>query len=828
MTSLMDRQIELEAEMQGLGIKRFHDLVARARRDGDESGTAYGVRLLKAAIDPTATAITAFIEEATTGKAGRKHSAVTFLSQVEPEVAAFICAKSVLDHVVIGSTLQSSALKVGARLEDELRFRIFEHKAKPLWKKLQDSIKSDHARHRRQVLVHSMRKAGIEWVDWTRKDKLLVGTKLIELFIEATGLAAIEYRNSGKNNTAINITATDDTMEWIKGRIEACELLNPTFMPTLVPPVPWTNPYNGGYHTTAVHPLTLVKTSNVNYLEELHNRVDEMPAVYGAVNALQDTAWKINTDVLTVMDAVWMKGLTIAGTPQAEREELPARVVAKDVRFADMSDIQQEKFRGWKRRAAAIYDFNARLVARRMQLAKIISVAKKFEDEQAIYFPHTLDFRGRVYAVPLFLNPQGCDQAKGLLTFSEGQPIDDEVAAGWLAIHGANLFGVDKVSFDERLAWIEENQDAILGYASDPLANIEWAEADKPWQFLAFCFEWAAFLRHGYGYVSHLPVAMDGACNGIQNFSAALRDSVGGKATNLLPSEEPEDIYQRVADVVNEKLAKLCRDYMRPDREYHDTTEVLMAQRWLSFCIDRKTTKRSVMVLPYGGTMYSCRTFLEDWHRDKVEEGATPICPEDQQFDYFVFLAKMVWDSIGEVVIAARDAMAWLQQSAREASKVGLPIVWTAPSGLPVMQAYPELKSRRVKTKFGDSVIRLTVCEEGKELDGRRQANGIAPNWVHSLDASHLCMSIWIGSEHGVKSWAMVHDSYGTHAASVEVMQQALRVAFVEMYRDHDVMEEFRQQVGAMLPGGPSDLPDLPAKGDLDIMQVLESDFFFA
>jgi len=263
----MDRQIALEADMQGLGIKRFHDLIARARRDGDGSGTAYGVRLLKAAIDPTSAAISEFITAAQTGKAGRRHSSVAFLEQIDPDVAAFITAKSVLDQVVMASTLPSAALQVGGRLEDEPRFRVFADEAKPLWRTLPGRIKSDHARHRRQVLVHSMRKAGVEWTDWTRKDKLLVGTKAIELFIEATGLVAVEYHSTGKNKTTIRLTATDDTLAWIKERIEVCELFNPVFMPTLVKPVPWTNPYNGGYHTTAVQRLTLVKTHNVNYLE---------------------------------------------------------------------------------------------------------------------------------------------------------------------------------------------------------------------------------------------------------------------------------------------------------------------------------------------------------------------------------------------------------------------------------------------------------------------------------------------------------------------------------------------------------------------------------
>ena len=39
---------------------------------------------------------------------------------------------------------------------------------------------------------------------------------------------------------------------------------------------------------------------------------------------------------------------------------------------------------------------------------------------------------------------------------------------------------------------------------------------------------------------------MDGSCNGLQNFSAMLRDEVGGKAVNLIPSDKPQDVYMEV------------------------------------------------------------------------------------------------------------------------------------------------------------------------------------------------------------------------------------------------------------------------------------------
>lgn len=53
-------------------------------------------------------------------------------------------------------------------------------------------------------------------------------------------------------------------------------------------------------------------------------------------------------------------------------------------------------------------------------------------------------------------------------------------------------------------------------------------------------------------YVSHLPVHMDGSCNGLQHYAALGRDEAGGKAVNLLPSDKPQDVYKVGVDLAAE------------------------------------------------------------------------------------------------------------------------------------------------------------------------------------------------------------------------------------------------------------------------------------
>jgi DNA-directed RNA polymerase len=185
-----------------------------------------------------------------------------------------------------------------------------------------------------------------------------------------------------------------------------------------------------------------------------------------------------------------------------------------------------------------------------------------------------------------------------------------------------------------------------------------------------------------------------------------------------------------------------------------------------------------------------------------------------------------VWSSINETVIAAKDGMDWLQDCARELAKENLPIIWTTVDGMPIMQNYNDMRKRRVKTKFKDTLIYLTVQEAIKnKLDTRRQGSGISPNWVHANDSCHLRMSVNLAAYNGVTHFGVIHDSFSCHASDVEMFGACLREAFIDMYVNHDPLQMFKDEGEALL-GKP--LPDMPAKGTLDVTVVRDSEFFFA
>jgi len=247
-----------------------------------------------------------------------------------------------------------------------------------------------------------------------------------------------------------------------------------------------------------------------------------------------------------------------------------------------------------------------------------------------------------------------------------------------------------------------------------------------------------------------------------------------------------------------------------------------MAKKWVDLGINRKTTKRPVMVLPYGGTISSTREYVEDAYREATESKQSPFA-DDEESKAITLLSRSVWTAMGQVIVAGRGAMDWLRSLACVLSKSGLPIQWITPSGFVVTQLYEEQKSNEVMTKINGNIKRMRAMTATGEPHKNKQRNGLPPNFVHSLDASHLVLTVNAAREQGMTSFSTVHDSYGCLAADMPSLSKVLRREFVRMYVENDPLgslyESYKHIEGVVPP---------PLPGTLDISQVIESPYFFA
>lgn len=820
MQTKIDRQIALENESVELGAIRYRSEKPLPWREDtagrkEETELRPGKRLLMDAIEPVARAIEEFIDKARTSGAGRRHSALPYLELIEPIKAAYIACRAAINAASHRDTLQNCMLHIALQIEDHLHYIRFQKDAPGLERVIARQLDKStrNAKHRRAVITRAMAVAQIDKLKWTTSERLKLGGALLEIVENKTGLIQHVEQSRGANDTPLILQPTPACDKWLEEAHAACELLAPIMMPMIVKPRPWHTPFSGGYLTNVIRNFRMVKTFDRAYMDELYH-VD-MPAVYDALNAVQSVPWRINKAVLQVLREVWNAGSSIGGLPQRNDHNLPPRPagIPKDAQLSSLEPHQQEAMKQWKAETAHAHDANSKLRSKRLAVAQKLWIAESMQDEEEIYFPHQLDWRGRVYPSVPFINPQADDSGKALLQFAVGKPLGDS-GAFWLAIHIANLFGIDKVSFDERVQWVMDNEDAILDSASRPLDGARfWTTADSPYCALAASFEWLGYRIQGNDYVSHMAIALDGSCSGLQHFSAMLRDHIGGAQVNLVPSDKPADIYTAVAKVAQQTVDSELTDASAP---------------WQAGKVIRKIAKQPCMTLCYGATLRGMQDQVKNALRKLDEEEKQPYLDGAGNYAASRYMGRIIRESIGKVVVAAKDAMDWLQEAARIAASEGLPVRWTTPVGLVVQQSYKELIGERHNVFFNGARVKLIVRVDGKKIDKRRQASGISPNFVHSLDAAHLMSTVNTLVANGVTSIACIHDSFGTHAADADVLHVAVRQAFVEQYRE-DVFKKFRDELVRHLPESLAvQLPPLPPKGELDLEAVMRSEYSFA
>jgi DNA-directed RNA polymerase len=850
---LVDEELRLELESQKIGHDKFMKKVQGVSHSGSLAGTK--AIILEECVGNMVKALVKFYNDADSGKAGKRHKLVSVIRELEPEMVAMVTAQTVLTNSHEFTTLNALAVQVGKAIDEEMRYARIMEAIPAVDRKgfLEELKKRNGMRYKKAFMVAKEKSLNEEgkierWELLSRTECANVGVKLIELLCYSTGIGYLEKVHNSEGDFHYMFSLDKDLVSYIDQNNEELAQMCFYYRPMVIPPKPWNDIFDGGYYMHLKRPLKFVRTT-ASELKELYGDLD-MPEVYNAVNTIQATAWRINKKVLDVVNEVssWQvipEGLNIASKEPQERPMKPEDIDTNEIAKKD-----------WKKKTLYYFQMENTRKGKRIKVNLDLATANLYKDYGAIYFPHNLDFRGRIYPVTSF-SPQGNDLCKGLLEFSEGVEIGDE-GAKWLAMHGANCYGLDKAPLVDRLAWVYDNAELIQKIAEDPVGNIElWQDSDSPWCFLAFCFDWTEYLTKGTTHRSHIAVAFDGSCSGIQHFSAMLRDEIGGKAVNLTPTDSVQDIYKLVSDEVQKRVEKDAQegtmDVIKTDKdgkEYLEKGTMSMAREWLKHGINRKVTKRSVMTLAYGSKQYGfSNQVLEDTILPALQHDMLAFSKPNQSARY---MAKHIWDSVAVVVVKAVEAMDWLQEVSsllakdKDINGNHLPTTWVTPAGFLVRQRYMKTNPKRIKSILrGDLVIRqgedLEVKHEGdiltlsvnipdpSVLDSRKQRQGIAPNFVHSLDASHLMLTVNKCHSYGIDSFAMIHDSYGTHAGKAGLLFTTVREVFVQTYTDHDVLQELYEQVHQQLSQKLCEkLPVPPKKGTLDLEQVKQSLYAFA
>lgn len=516
------------------------------------------------------------------------------------------------------------------------------------------------------------------------------------------------------------------------------------------------------------------------------------PLVYRMVNGIQKIPFTINEAVLSLIQDVMDEGGGILGVPPLNNPERPPFPFHEDWKQETATESELREFSYWKGQVVEWYDTIKVLTQKRRDISEMLSILS--QGFNTIYFPVYLDFRGRLYysAIP---SPQGSDLSKACLELADKKPLGDR-GLYWLKVHLANCLGYDKVRMDARVEFVDDNWEYFEKALENPIDMFEAWGDDSPLTAYSAALHIKRALDSGdpSSYLCGMPVHMDATVSGTQHFSAMLRDSVGGEYSNLLDKGQPQksDMYSKVAEITLD------------DVKSHKTD---ISQFWTDYGLPRDLVKRPVMTYTYGVTKVTVNAHV--WHYLKANPGS-----RDPETKEITGLTNSLFDAIAKTIPATVEGMDFLMEVAKHYKEDRM--VWTTPTGFKVL-FHPKVSSTK-RIAVRSAGVDLAMYKFTEEKTNRRKfVSGISPNFVHSMDASHLCLVANGMLDRGLQL-VCIHDSIGTHPCDVDDMHYVIRDAFVKMYSGN-ILQDLKEELG-------SDV-ELPEYGDLDINEVYNSEFFF-
>jgi len=783
-------QLKLEIDGIERGIAKYQQIIDTT----DTGDTPAGEKIIRNIIAPLASGLASI-------QAGdvRKHSLdlLPYIAILDPDRIAYITTKVVIDVLSEkednGLGFIGLSLSIGNSIYDDRMLTLAKkyhmsdvEQLRKLW--------STETRTFSKKIYKSVDIVDPE-LDWEDGMAHKLGKFLLKSMLNYTGAVEIYMEPmAGRKSRFQKVYLHEDTVKALENYHHNNELLRPEFMPMVIPPIPWQDQTDGGY--------TVLQKPLINYRHLRGRPIDaapEMPEVFKAVNRIQAVPWKINERVYGIAQRLYQDEGTIPGMDITTKPIPPL--------LSDTDKEDPELMKEWKAIAHDIHTHNRQARSRRFSLYSNLQLAGRFINSAEIYFPYHLDWRGRVYPIPGWLHPQGNDLARGLLQFAEGKALEESGTLA-IAVHVANLFGQSLLSEDKRLDWIAKNWNKLLQSAQEPTNEPRfWTTAEKPFTALAAIFELIE-ANEEPDYISYVPVSVDGTCNGLQWISALALDPVGAKNVNLGPANSPADAYTEVGKIVIKKVLEAV--------ENKDENAPIWAEILQTKGNHRKLFKTPAMTYGYGVTQYGVARQIQ-------EAGYFDILPLNvNRFSRIFWLAEIVLASIEEVVPSAKSVMTFLQHMIFPLVDTNKDLVWTSPSGFKVYHSYAKYSRETMRTVVGD--ISLKKGFEAK-IDKTKQIKGIAPNFIHSLDAAHLISVI-----NSCENFAIspTHDSFAYHACNIEAAQDCIRRTFVKMNVEKgNILEDFREQVLEQNRDLCTLFPEVPDRGDFDITKTLNSRYFF-
>jgi len=567
-----------------------------------------------------------------------------------------------------------------------------------------------HSRHKSVLLIQRKVLTGLSFdLVW----------RFIEVLVEASEYFEVEKTfTSGPSTIMTNLKYQCLLSEVIveKLAIEAHRAFFPA--PILVIPKNWEfkdGVLTGGYHD---YQYDLVRTNSfiVDYSKYSKK-------IFDSVNYIQAVPWRVNKEVLyhvlNDLKIPLKEEFVLTPYPEDTGTEWDLDIndeslLLSEERVSEIREYRKLFYEKLELYNAEVKDFESAMGKyRAIRLA--VGIAEEYKEEENIYFPHSYDFRGRIYPLPVGLSPQGSDAVKAILEYSRGEVLTDS-GEEWAWAYLASLYGDDKIDFQSRVIRGKE------------LIESNYKDADEPYQFLAHQIELKKFLQNPF-YEFKGRVHLDACNSGSQFTSTMTGDKAGCIATNVIPtfengSQVRQDAYLLVSnkslDATKILLASSTSEY---EKECLQLLENLLEEK------GRKICKTPVMVSNYGGTAGGRSEIIWDMLRElKVDR---KFITKSNSSLY----SRIIGDSITGVLNGGKAFEGYIHRMNNVIAKGNKSITWETSDGFFVVHVKKkELKPKQVSCLLPGSRKSTTIFKKSwsEDVSAVKMKSAISPS-IQSL-----------------------------------------------------------------------------------------------
>lgn len=838
-----ERQLAIEKQAYDYSYDRMIREVSRFIDNNEAHELHEGKIILVAATDAVAHKITEMFDN--TDIRGIGLQAKEFLGNYygKPKDLAYIVISSIVQTISKDNYVVTTVLirKIVSNIINDLALKELNQEFSTLNAYVDKVYKGRSKRFRinqKLRIVSSKSEINTETINGVT---LRIGTILLDCVLKSScNIIKVNYLyNKGKSNQVI--TYTEECFRMVTQSRETLLNSYKKYPIHIIPPKPWES-FNdsGGYHNVSLYKLNMIKCYGKNkklIKDYFEKKPDAIGKLIQVLNIIQQTKWKVNTKVFDVVKYIVDNNIVdynsarnnpylIGHLPYQDTIDTDEFVNKKDFgetvivdgfeKFVDTKDFS--KYNIAKEQQESI---NATNIGKAIGLKLALNDCEEYIDEPEIFFSYQFDFRSRIYPIQQHLHPQGNGVMKALLHFVEGCKIENEEQLNWFLIHGANCYGYDKEEYEDRITKIKEKHEEIIAVAKSPMEHKAfWKDADEPFLYLAWCFEYADYIANPSEFISHLPIGLDATCSGIQIYSGLLLDGEGAEAVNVIGNTR-QDIYRKVSDKVNSYLEvgdyNSTITYTTADNQEHiiDVKEYINE---IKGKITRGIVKRNVMTQPYSVTKFGMynqlREELEDMRNNNKQISDIPPW----------ILAKILVPlndrAIVEVVKGARIGQNFLKEVTADLVKGGKYVFYLTPYiKFPVLQKIQKIKIERIITEIG----KLVIKQPTEEIHQVKMVNGIAPNFIHSLDATLLMMTMLKLYDVDCRSFHFIHDQYGVLVNQIPNLNKAVREAYVELFS----LNPLQMFISQVYKGQGRDSSEVMLN-TLDLKDVLKSRYIFS